>query len=279
MAMDKKQFLSAITAVKTFPKREFSQSYEFIINLKDLDLKKPEEQVELWVQLPHDKGKPTKIGALVGPELAEQAKAACDNVVLHDNFARFAANKKDVKKLARTHDYFIAQANIMPDVAKNFGRIFGPRGKMPNPKAGCVVAPNANLKTLCEKLRKTIKVAAKIQPSIKVMIGTQKMTDEQIADNMQAIYSSVLQKLPQETSNIRSVLLKLTMTPPVKITQEGIIVPKIKTPEEKAAQKTKPSKKETAPQEQAPASAETPNPAASEEKPKPKRKSKKADTA
>ena len=169
--MDKKIFLEAITALKALPKRKFKQKYDFVINLRQLDLKKPEQQVEVWVKLPFDKGRPIKIAALVGPELAEQAKANCDFVIPHDQFSKYAANKREVKKIAGTYDYFIAQANIMPDVAKTFGRIFGPRGKMPNPKAGCVVPPNANLKALTENLRKTIKVSAKVQPSVKVMVG------------------------------------------------------------------------------------------------------------
>ena len=218
--MDKKQFSQAVNALSGKP-RKFKQSYELIINLRDLDLKKPEEQIELWVQLPFDKGKQTKIGALVGPELAEAAKTACDTVILHDHFSKYASEKKAIKKLAQSHDYFIAQANIMPDVAKTFGRVFGPRGKMPNPKAGCVVPPNANIKALAEKLRKTVKVAAKLQPSIKIMVGKEGMPPEQVAENIQTIYTNVLHKLPAETSNIKSVLLKLTMTPPVRITDDS----------------------------------------------------------
>ncbi|MBW2969905.1 50S ribosomal protein L1 [Candidatus Woesearchaeota archaeon] len=214
--MDKKNFIEAIQKLKALPKRKFKQKYDLIINLKNLDLKKPEHQVELWIKLPHDKGKPAKIGALVGPELADQAKANCDVVVMHDDFSQYT-DKRKIRKLARECDYFVAQANIMADVAKAFGRIFGPRGKMPNPKAGCVVPPNANLKTLSENLRKTIKATAKIQPSIKVIVGNEDMPDEQVAENAMAIYTNVLQKLPQELFNIKSVLLKMTMSEPVKV--------------------------------------------------------------
>jgi len=246
--MDKKVFLEAIQAVKTLSKRKFKQTYEFIINLRNLDLKKPEEQIELWVQLPHDRGKPTKIGAFVGPELADQAKANCDLVILYDQFSRYAANKKEIKKLASSYEYFIAQINIMPDVAKTFGRFFGPRGKMPNPKAGCVVPPNTNLKVLAERLRKTIKLSAKLQPSIKAMVGKEDAPDEQIAENMMTIYTNVLHKLPQETYNIKSVLLKLTMSPPVKIKEKGIEKPVI--PEAAPAKAPKKRKaKEASPKE------------------------------
>lgn len=238
--MNKKTFTQAADALKALPPRKFKQTFEFIINLRDLDLKKSEHQIEQWVQLPSGKGIPVKIGALVGPELAEQAKATCDTVIVHDDFPTFANDKKAIKKLAATHDYFIAQANLMADVAKTFGRYFGPRGKMPNPKAGCVVLPNANLKVLAEKLRKTVKATAKTQPSIKVVVGTQDTPSDQVADNMLAVYNSVIAKLPGETANIRSVLLKLSMSPPVHILQDKIIAP-TPTAEEPAAKK--PSKK------------------------------------
>ena len=202
--MDKKNFVEALQVLKTLPKRKFKQTYDLIINLRGLNLKKPEQHVELWIQLPFNKGKQTKIGAIVGPELAEQAKAVCDVVVLQSEFPTYT-DKKAIKKLARSCDYFIAQANVMPDIAKAFGRVFGPLGKMPNPKAGCVVPPNANLKTLSERLKKTIRIAAKVQPSIKVMVGKEDMPDEEVADNVVAVYSNVVQKLPQETFNIKSV--------------------------------------------------------------------------
>ena len=104
--------------------------------------------MDTFITLPHTKGKKAKVCALIGPELEQQAKQVCDSVVLSDSFDRFK-DKKDIKKLADSFDFFIAQANIMPKIATAFGRVFGPRGKMPNPKAGCVVPPNANLKPLC----------------------------------------------------------------------------------------------------------------------------------
>jgi len=219
--MKKQNFIDGIQKLKALPKRKFKQTYDLVLNLKNLNLKKPEQHVELWIKLPFSKGKETKIAALVGPELAEQAKASCDLVITHDEFAKYAGNKKEIKKIAKTYDYFIAQANIMADVAKTFGRVFGPRGKMPNPKAGCVVPPNANLKVLAEELRKTVKISAKSQPSIKVVVGKEDQADEEVAENIMTIYSSLLPKLPQEIFNIKSILLKFTMSKPVQITEKS----------------------------------------------------------
>lgn len=221
--MNKENITEALKRLRTnAPKREFSQSVELVINLKGLDLKKPDQQVELYIPLPHSRGKETKIGALVGPELAEQAKKACDTAVIQDQFTQYDGNKKNIKKLAKTHSFFIAQANIMPAVAKTFGRYLGPLNKMPNPKAGCVVPPNANLTALVEKLKKTIKVVAKVQPSIKVLIGTQKIEDTQIADNIMAIVNTLVPSLPQEKNNIKNIQIKYSMSPPVTVTDKGV---------------------------------------------------------
>jgi large subunit ribosomal protein L1 len=259
--MNKETFAKAVDiAKKASPKRKFKQTYDLIINLKDVNLKKPEEQVNLWVALPHSKGKKTKIACLVGPELMEQAKTACDFTVLHDDFPKYTA-RKDIRRLARGYDYFVAQANIMPDVAKTFGRVFGPKGKMPNPKAGCVVPPNANLKALTEKLSKTIQLVAKTQPTIKCAVGIDEMPDEQVVDNIMTVFTSVTRALPQERNNVKNILLKLTMGPPVKITERGVEGPtkpeekpkeKIGKPKEKVAEKpkeTKPVEAEETPKE------------------------------
>jgi len=216
--MDKKEFVNALQAVrKAGPQRKFKQTIDLIINLKNLDLKQANQQVDLFIHLPKTRGKTTKVCALVGAELAEQAKGACDSVVLRDDFKLYQADKKKIKALADSSDFFIAQLDIMPDIAKTFGRVLGPKGKMPNPKAGCVVPVNTNLKALVERLRNMVRAAAKTQMSIKLAIGKEDQKDEELLDNIITIYDQVRRALPQEEQNIRSVLLKLTMGPPIRV--------------------------------------------------------------
>jgi large subunit ribosomal protein L1 len=216
--MEKNDFAHALArAKKDSPKRNFTQSVELIINLKNLDLKQPNQQLDQYIKLPHSRGKKTRIGALVGAELIAQAKGACDVAISQDQFAATAADKRKLKKMANEIDYFLAQANIMTDVAKHFGRILGPKGKMPNPKAGCVIPPNANVKTAVERLTDLVRVAAKTQLSAKVLVGKENQPDAEVIDNMHAIYTGVLHALPQEANNIKNVLVKLTMGKPVHV--------------------------------------------------------------
>jgi len=218
--MQKETITNAIEELKkNSEKRKFTQTYDLIINLKELDLKKPEQQIDLFIQIPHQKTKKTKICAMVGPELAEAAETLCDKVIMPDDFAAYDKKRKIIK-LAKEYDFFIAQVTIMPQIAKVFGRILGTRGKMPNPKAGCVVAPNTNLKPLIEKLQKTIRLSAKTQLSIKTSPGREDMTDEQITENTQTILTSLSQALPDEVQNIKNITLKLTMGKPIELTEK-----------------------------------------------------------
>jgi len=216
--MNKNKFLEALKKAKEgSKKRNFKQKVDLIFNLKNLNLKKPEQQVEFFLKLPYDKGRASKICALVGSELATKAKSACDNIVLVDDFGKYAGNKKLAKQLCKDYDFFIAQASIMAKVAASFGRILGPRGKMPNPKAGCVVTDKTDFNALCQNLKKTVKVSAKTSFIVQLMIGNEEMADNEIADNAYNVYEQLVHHLPNEKNNIKSVFLKLTMGKPIKV--------------------------------------------------------------
>ena len=215
--MDKNEVLEALEKLKTTTeKRKFKQSVDLIISLKDLDFKKPEQQVEMFLSLPHNTGKKVKVCALVGPELNDDAKKVFDLIIMQDDFSKY--DKRKARKLAGQYDFFIAQANIMTKVAATFGRYLGVRGKMPNPKAGCVVPPKGvNLSTLYEKFQTTIKVSAKKVPLIQLRVGTEEMPVEHVADNVMFVYDQLIHHLPGERHNIKAVFLKFTMSKPIKL--------------------------------------------------------------
>ncbi len=215
--MEKKDIVAAVSALKDSDKRKFPQSYELIINIKNIDLKNQQNQLDYFLTLPKNTGRAAKVCALVGGEMKVTAEAACDKVIMLDQFPQYEGNKKSLKKLTEEYDYFIAQATIMPQVAKVFGRVFGPRGKMPNPKAGCVVPPNANLKPLVEKLQRTIRTQSRKASCLQCFVGKESLSAEDLVENIFSLYNQVLHLLPQEKNNIKNVLLKKTMGKPVKV--------------------------------------------------------------
>jgi large subunit ribosomal protein L1 len=214
MAISEQKLKEALSTLGE-QKRQFSQSYDLIISLKDLNLKDPKDQVEFFASVPHTLGKKRTVCALVGPEMIDEAGKTADLALEQSKFERMP--KKELRKVAAKYDYFIGQANIMPKIAASFGRVLGPRGKMPNPKAGCIVPPKAPLQPLMDRLQKTVKVSAKKSPNIQILIGTQAMTPNQVMENIQSLYDQVVHHLPKEENNVRNVYLKVTMSKPVRL--------------------------------------------------------------
>ena len=226
--MEKQELQSALQKAKDVSeKRNFKQSFDLVINLKGLDMKKQEHNIDTFITLPHSRGKKVKVCALVSAELIEQARSICDFAIISDNFEKYK-DKKELKKLANSYDFFIAQANIMPKVATVFGRVFGPRGKMPNPKSGGVVPPNANLKPLYEKLQRTIRVTNRTSPVMQSAIGTEEMKLDDVTENGMTVYNSIIHVLPNENHNIKDIYVKLTMSKPVKVGEKIEVVKETK---------------------------------------------------
>jgi large subunit ribosomal protein L1 len=215
--MEQKQVLEALKKLKeTSPKRNFKQAIDLIITFKDIDMKKTENQMTLFASVPNPTGKDVKICALVGPEMKEEAKPA-DRTVLLDEFEKYKQDKKTAKKLANEFDFFVAQANLMVQVAGAFGRVLGPKGKMPNPKAGCVVPSKTNLKPIVEKLKKSIKLMSRNTLMVQCSIGKEDTDENKVAENILSVYNQVLHSLPQEKNNIKEVMIKLSMSKPVRV--------------------------------------------------------------
>jgi large subunit ribosomal protein L1 len=214
--LDKTKVIESLKKLKTdAKKRNFTQSVEVVFSLKNLDIKKNDQQVDFFANIPHTRGRPVKVCALVGPELKDEATKVCDKVIVQSEFAQF--DKKKAKELANQFDYFIAQANIMGPIATAFGKIFGPRSKMPNPKAGCIVPPKATLQPVYDKLQKTVRVQAKTQLQVQCRVGTQETSEEELADNITSLYTQLANQLPNHDQNIKATHVKLTMSKPVKV--------------------------------------------------------------
>lgn len=214
MSLDAKNLLQAIEEAKNkSQKRNFAQSIELIINLKEIDPKSPENRIQELIELPHSPGKENKICVIATGEMALKAKKAGANLVIERReLEALAGDKKRRKELARTYDFFIAEAPLMPLVGRVLGATLGPRGKMPTP-----VPPTADIKKQIAKYRKTVLVRMRGQPVLQCRVGTEKMSSEEIAENVQATMRRIAGKLKRGVQNVRSIYLKSTMGPPVKV--------------------------------------------------------------
>ena len=210
--MEKTQVLQAVKELREkTQKKKFSQTFDLLINLKQYNIK-TNPKISLAVQLPHGKGKKVKICGLIDKELETQAKKLLDFYILKDNFQAWNDKKKQ-KKLTKDYDFFIAQATVMTDIAKVFGKTFGPRSKMPDPKIGCVLQPTTNIEPLIQKLQTLVVLQTKNEAALKGAIATESMKDEEITENIMIIYDNLLKILPQGKENIKNIMLKMTMGP------------------------------------------------------------------
>ena len=198
---------------KTITKKKFTQSIDLVVRLREVDLKKPENRINETIALPNPPEKALKICVIASGDLATRAKSAgADMLVGRQEMDNYAKDKKAARKLAQEYDFFIAEAPMMPLVGRALGSFLGPRGKMPTP-----VPPNAPIEQIVSNHRKMVRVRMREQPVLQCRIGTETMADDKLVENIQAVESRIEQKLERGFKNIGEILVKGTMSKPVKI--------------------------------------------------------------
>ncbi len=210
----KQEILEAVKKAKDESKpRNFTQSVDVVINIKDLDVKKPENRIDEEVFLPKGRGKEVKIAFIADGELAVQAKnAGADLVITKSELEKMGKNRKDAKKIANQYNFFVAQADLMPLVGRFLGPVLGPRKKMPKP-----VPANAKPDPILERLKSTVKIRIKDQPVIQAMVGSHEMDDEMIAENIEAVLGILDRNLEKGRNQIKSMYVKTSMGPVVRV--------------------------------------------------------------
>jgi large subunit ribosomal protein L1 len=213
--MADKQIVEAVKKLKESNKeseRKFTQTVDLVVNLKNIDLNIPKNRIDEDVKLPKGRGSHAKIALFASGELAEKSKNLVDFLIKPEEIDDYADDKKAFKKIADNHDFFIAEAPLMPTIGKTLGTVLGPRGKMPKP-----VPPAADLTDMVNNLRDTVKVRSKTNTTFHTVVGNEQMADEDIAENIQAIMKRLEGTLERGKMNIRSVFVKSTMSPSQKI--------------------------------------------------------------
>ena len=197
----------AIAELRKTEKKNFDQTIDLIVNLKGVDFKK--DNINAVLTMPHQIREKKVCGFL-------NAKSELVKTITKLEFPKYK-EKKDLKRLIKDFDFFIASATLMPSVATTFGKVLGPSGKMPSPQLGVLMQESeVNIKALLEKISKSAKVKVK-EASIKLAVGKESMKDDQLVDNISAAYKGIVEALPTKRENVKSVMIKLTMGKPVKV--------------------------------------------------------------
>ena len=195
----------AIKQLREQKKRNFSQTFDFIVKLNAIDLKKPENKINEEFKLPYGWGMDSKVGIF-----SDTAGNAGATVISSAEIEGFGKDKRTAKRLVKEIDFFLAEARLMPLVGKILGQLLAPRGRMPK-----VVTSDAS--GTVENLKKSIRIRIKDSPVIQCKIGKEDMKDEEIVENVKAVAKYLETRLPKGKANIGKIYLKLTMGEPVEV--------------------------------------------------------------
>lgn len=183
--------------------RSFEQSIDLIINLRNIDTKKPENKFSKEVALPHGRGKEISVG-LISDRL--------EGAVTKSDLESFEGDKKRMREFTKKHEFYLAEAPLMPLVGKILGRYLAPRGRMPK-----LLPPGRSHENMVEELKRSVRIRVRDTPVIHVLAGSQNMADRDLAENIERILDEVEKNLPKGRNQIRDVQLKMTMGAPVKV--------------------------------------------------------------
>ena len=197
-------------ALEDSPDRNFTETVDLAINLRDLDLNEPSNRVDESIVLPSGTGQETRIVVIAEGETAVRAEEAADEVLSGDDVADL--DDDEAKDMADETDFFIAEEAMMQDIARHLGTILGPRGKMPDP-----LAPDDDVVETVNRLKNTVQLRSGDRRTFHTLVGAEDMDAEAISDNIDVILRRLHADLEKGPQNIDAVYVKTTMGPSVEV--------------------------------------------------------------
>ncbi|WP_222919130.1 50S ribosomal protein L1 [Natrinema sp. SYSU A 869] len=197
-------------ALEDSPDRNFTETVDLAINLRDLDLNEPSNRVDESIVLPAGTGQETRIVVIAEGETAVRAEEAADEVLSVDDVADL--DDDEAKDMADETDFFIAEEAMMQDIARHLGTILGPRGKMPDP-----LSPDDDVVETVNRLKNTVQLRSGDRRTFHTLVGAEDMDAEDIGDNIDVILRRLHADLEKGPQNIDIVYVKTTMGPSVEV--------------------------------------------------------------
>jgi large subunit ribosomal protein L1 len=201
--------LQAIKLVKNTPGTKFDETVEVHFNT-GLNVRHADQQLRGTLMLPHGTGKEVRIAVFAEGEKAKEAQDAGADVVGSSDLATRIEGGFD------DFDVAIATPDMMGTVGK-LGRILGPRGKMPNPKAGTVTFDIA--KAVRDSKAGKLEYRTDRGANVHLAIGKKSFSERDLLENYATIVEEIVRAKPSAAKGryIRSVTLTSTMGPGIKV--------------------------------------------------------------
>jgi large subunit ribosomal protein L1 len=199
----------AIHILKEFPPAKFDETVELAVRL-GVDPRKADQMVRGTVTLPHGTGKETRVAAFAVGDKAREAKEAGADLVGGEELV------EEVIKGNIEFDAAVATPDMMSTLGKA-GRVLGPRGLMPNPKAGSVTDEIG--KAVTEIKAGKLEYRVDRQANCHVIIGKRSFDEKRLLDNYLSIVEELMRAKPASSKGryLRSITLSTTMGPGIRI--------------------------------------------------------------
>ena len=201
--------LQAIRLLKSVDGPKFDETVELHMNL-GLNVRHAEQQLRGTLMLPHGTGKDTLVAVFAEGEKAKEAEQAGADVVSSGDLAAKIEEGFD------DFDVAIATPDMMATVGK-LGRILGPRGKMPNPKAGTVTFEVG--KAVRDSKAGKLEYRTDRGANVHLTIGKRSFDERQLLENYASVVEEIVRAKPAAAKGryIRSITLTSTMGPGIRV--------------------------------------------------------------
>ena len=199
----------AVRLLKDLPGARFDETVELSFRL-GVDPRKADQMVRGTVSLPHGTGKEVRVAAFATGEKAREAREAGADLVGGEDLV------EEVLKGNIDFDAAVATPDVMPIVGKA-GRVLGPRGLMPNPKAGTVTFDIG--KAVRDIKGGKLEYRVDRQGNLHLIIGKRSFDDRRLLENYLTVVDEVLRAKPSAAKGryIRSATLSTTMGPGIRL--------------------------------------------------------------
>ncbi|MBK6766177.1 MAG: 50S ribosomal protein L1 [bacterium] len=203
----------AINKLKSAGKAKFDETVEVAVRL-GVDPKKADQIVRGTVTLPHGTGKTVRVVAVTKTKIREAQEAGADHAGFEDILERIKGGWTDF-------DVLVATPEVMADLGK-LGKILGPRGLMPNPKAG-TVTPNLGNAVRDVKGGK-VEFRVDKYGILHLGVGRLSFSPTALKENIEEFFRNVMRNKPATAKGqyVKSVFLTSTMGPGIRIARSEV---------------------------------------------------------
>ena len=202
----------AISIVKKTATAKFNETISLHFRL-GIDPRHSDQQVRSTVMLPHGTGKTVRVLVFAEGEDARAAEAAGADIIADDEIIGKIQNEGWMD-----FDAALAVPSMMGKVGR-IARVLGPRGLMPNPKAGTVVQSSDISRAIQELKAGRVEFRNDKTGNLHIPVGKSNFTEEQLLENAQAIVDMVNRVRPSAAKGtyIRRAAVSSTMGPGIRI--------------------------------------------------------------